>query len=54
MPYEALLCGCEVLYNDEKITEIPDFMLMENTIPKFISYFERLLKPILKETSKDA
>ena len=40
MPYEALLCGCEVWFNDERITEVPDFMLMENAIPRFISFFE--------------
>lgn len=36
MPYEALLCGCEVWYNGEKITEIPINMKMEHSIPKLI------------------
>lgn len=42
MPYEALLCGCEVWWNDKHITEIPSEMRMENTIPKLIEYLEGL------------
>ena len=42
MPYEALLCGLEVIWNSRRITEVPDEMLMENTIPKLISVLEEL------------
>ena len=44
MPYEALLCGCEVWYNDERITDVPDYMIMENSIPKFIRFFEAICR----------
>lgn len=42
MPYEALLCGLEVSWNNQRITKIPAEMLMENTIPKLISIIENL------------
>jgi hypothetical protein len=42
MPYEALLCGLEVVWNDKKISKVPEEMLMENTIPKIISILENL------------
>jgi hypothetical protein len=44
MPMEALLCGCEVWDNDEQITEVPDDMQMEHSIPRWINYFERQLE----------
>jgi hypothetical protein len=47
MIYEALLCGCEVWFNDDQITTIPDMMYMNVAIPKLITYFERIC-----ETSK--
>ncbi|MEM1547134.1 MAG: hypothetical protein QXP91_11855 [Candidatus Methanomethylicia archaeon] len=40
MPYEALLCGLEVIWNGKKITEVPEEMLMERTIPKLILILE--------------
>jgi hypothetical protein len=43
MPYEALLCGLEVLWNGEKITKLPPEMLMENTIPKLISILKEMV-----------
>jgi len=43
MPYEALLCGLEVLWNSKKITQVPPEMLMENTIPKLISILNEIL-----------
>jgi len=43
MPYEALLCGLDVMWNGQKITRVPSEMLMENTVPKLIS--------VLKEVS---
>jgi len=42
MPYEALLCGSEVIWNNQRITEVPEEMLMEKTIPKLISILENL------------
>jgi len=42
MPYEALLCGLEVSWNNQRITKIPAEMLMEKTIPKLISIIENL------------
>jgi hypothetical protein len=38
MVYEALLCGCEVWWNERKITEMPREMNMEYTIPKTIDF----------------
>jgi hypothetical protein len=43
MPYEALACGCDVYVNDEQVTEIPDFMRMEHTIPRWIEYFHHIM-----------
>lgn len=43
MPYEALLCGLEVLWNGKRITHVPPEMLMENTIPKLISILNEVL-----------
>lgn len=43
MPYEALLCGLDVLWNGDKITTVPPEMLMENTIPKLISILEDIV-----------
>lgn len=40
MPYEALLCGCKVEYNGVDITEIPDEMKMEVSIPKLMKILE--------------
>lgn len=37
MPYEACLCGLDVVWNDKKITEVPPEMRMENIIPKLIA-----------------
>jgi len=42
MPYEALLCGLEVSWNNQRITKIPAEMLMEKTIPKLVSIIENL------------
>ena len=42
MPYEALLCGLEVMWNGQRVTTVPKEMLMENTIPKLISVLESL------------
>jgi len=42
MPYEALLCGLEVIWNNQRTTEVPEEMLMEKTIPKLISILENL------------
>jgi hypothetical protein len=42
MPYEAFLCGLEVLWNGRKITSVPPEMLMENTIPKLLSILEEV------------
>jgi len=42
MPYEALLCGCKVWHNGQSIKKIPNNMLMENCIPKFISFFKKI------------
>lgn len=36
MIYEALLCGCEVVWNGEPIKDIPEEMLVENAIPRLI------------------
>jgi len=40
MPYEALLCGCKVYYNGEEVTEVPDAMLMEKSIPRLIKVLQ--------------
>jgi len=42
MPYEAFLCGLEVIWNGRRITKVPEEMLMENTIPKLISILESI------------
>ena len=42
MPYEALLCGLEVVWNGRRVTNVPNDMLMENTIPRLISILESL------------
>jgi hypothetical protein len=42
MPYEALLCGLEVIWNGKKITKVPSEMRMENTRPKLISMLREL------------
>ncbi len=42
MPYEALLCGLEVVWNGQKVTKIPVEMLMENTIPTLITILTEL------------
>lgn len=44
MPYEALLCGCEVWWNGQQVVEVPDYMLAENTIPRWVKYFEEIVK----------
>lgn len=44
MPYEALLCGCEVWVNGERVYKVPDFMLMENSIPKWIEYMKGVIE----------
>jgi hypothetical protein len=43
MPYEALLCGCEVIHNNRRVTNVPRYMLMEETIPKIIKFFEEIV-----------
>lgn len=43
MPHEAFMCGCESWENDRQITEVPEFMLMENAIPRWIEYLEGLI-----------
>lgn len=43
MPYEALLCGLDVVWNGQKITKVPSEMLMENTVPKLILILEQVL-----------
>jgi len=57
MPFEALLCGCEVWVNGEQIYEVPDFMLMEKVIPLWIKYLlsiqhSEVNRP-LEETTND-
>jgi len=42
MPYEALLCGLDVVWNCQKITRVPPEMLMENTTPKVISILRKI------------
>lgn len=42
MPYEALLCGLEVMWNGQRVTAVPKDMLMENTIPRLLSILESL------------
>jgi len=42
MPYEALLCDLEVIWNGQRIPKVANEMLMENTIPKLISILESL------------
>jgi len=42
MPYEALLCGCQVWWNRKRVTEIPSEMKMENTIPKLLSFLKEV------------
>lgn len=42
MPYEALLCGLEVMWNGQRVTTVPKGMLMENTIPRLVSILESL------------
>jgi len=44
MPYEALLCGCEVWYNGEKVTEIPLEMRMEYTLPRFLNFIKEVVR----------
>ena len=43
LPYEALLCGCEVTVNDERLTEIPDYMTTVYQAPRWIQYILRLV-----------
>ena len=43
MPYEALLCELEVIWNGKHITKVPSEMRMENTIPKLISILRKLI-----------
>jgi len=42
MPYEALLCGLDVVWNGQKITSVPPEMLMENTVPRLISILKQI------------
>jgi hypothetical protein len=42
MPYEALLCGCKVWHNGQQITDIPDYMLPEIELPKWVDYLDNL------------
>ena len=42
MPYEALFCGLEVVWNGQRVTAVPKDMLMESTIPRLISILESL------------
>jgi hypothetical protein len=44
MPYEALLCGCEVWMNGERVQSIPQKMLMDYSIPRWIDYMEEIKK----------
>jgi hypothetical protein len=43
MPLEAFLCGCESWDNGRQITEVPDFMLMENAVPRLVKIMEDML-----------
>ncbi len=43
MPYEALLCGLEVMWNGQRVTAVPKEMLMKNTIPRLISILQSLI-----------
>lgn len=43
MPYEALLCGLKVIWNNKETTHVPSEMLMENTIPKLIHILNEVL-----------
>lgn len=38
LPYEALLCGCEVTVNDELLTKVPEYMLTAYQGPRWIQY----------------
>ncbi len=38
LPYEALLCGCEVIVNDERLTKIPEYMTTAYQAPRWIQY----------------
>jgi len=44
LPYEALLCGCEVVVNDEKLTTVPEYMLTSYQAPRWIKYIIDLTK----------
>lgn len=43
MPYEALLCGLEVIWNGRELTRVPTSMLMEKTIPKLITLIKNIV-----------
>jgi hypothetical protein len=43
MPYEALLSGLDVTWNDVKISNVPPETLMENAIPKLISVLREIV-----------
>ena len=38
LPYEALLCGCEVYLNGEKLLTVPEYMLTSYQGPRWIKY----------------
>ena len=38
LPYEALLCGCEVWVNGEKLLIVPEYMLTSYQGPRWIKY----------------
>ena len=43
LPYEALLCGCEVTVNGERLTTVPKYMLSSYQGPRWIKYIQSLI-----------
>ena len=43
LPYEAFLCGCEVVVNGERLTTVPDYMYSVYQMPRWVEYISRLL-----------
>lgn len=44
MPYEALLCGCEVWVNGEQVSYVPEWMRKRVMIPIWVKYLKELIK----------
>lgn len=44
LPYEALLCGCQVFVNGEELQDIPAEMLPEVALPKWIDFIRNVLE----------